>query len=177
MFRYGLFRFTCWLDCKGISQLCWDDFINQSGCFQKQGEFPPNWMVKIKENPIFWLMILGENPLFSETPIRLVYLPTLGIFGPPNGEGWTCIAGVWVLKIAFFEGSGFLGYMNRGGLDKLVGKHTIHWTYEKHNWEMQLLSWPRPSWDVKPFCNLFKWYLQHIIIPGQLTPPTYPLQK
>ena len=38
----------------------------------------------------------------------------------------TCIAGVWVLKIAFFEGSGFLGYMNRGVLDKLVGKHTIH---------------------------------------------------
>ena len=24
----GKSRFTGWLDCKGISQLCWDDFIN-----------------------------------------------------------------------------------------------------------------------------------------------------
>ena len=36
--------------------------------------------------------------------------PTLRILGPSNGRVWTCIARVRVLKIATFEGSGFLGY-------------------------------------------------------------------
>ena len=35
----------------------------------KIGGTPPNWMVKIMENPIKHGMIWGENPLFSETPI------------------------------------------------------------------------------------------------------------
>ena len=35
--------------------------------------------------------------------------PTLRIFGPSNAWVRTCIAGVRALKIAIFEGSGFLG--------------------------------------------------------------------
>ena len=34
----------------------------------------------------------------------------LRILGPSNGRVWTCIAGVRVLKIVIFEGSGFLGW-------------------------------------------------------------------
>ena len=34
----------------------------------------------------------------------------LRILGSSNGRVWTCIAGVRVLKLAIFEGSGFLGW-------------------------------------------------------------------
>ena len=37
---------------------------------------------------------------------------TLRILGPSNGGVGTCIAGVRVLKIGTFEGSGYLGYNN-----------------------------------------------------------------
>ena len=37
-------------------------------------------------------------------------VPTLRILGPSNGGVGTCIAGVRVLKIGTFEGSGYLGY-------------------------------------------------------------------
>ena len=37
--------------------------------------------------------------------------PTLRILGPSNGGVGTCIAGVRVLKIGTFEGSGYLGYL------------------------------------------------------------------
>ena len=38
------------------------------------------------------------------------YCITLRILGPSNGGVGTCIAGVRVLKIDTFEGSGYLGY-------------------------------------------------------------------
>ena len=50
------------------------------------------------------------NPLAKSWQIVLVKyynLATLRILGPSNGGVWTCIAGVRVLKIATFEGSGF----------------------------------------------------------------------
>ena len=37
------------------------------GVFPKIGVFPPKWMVKIMENPIYPWMIWGQNTLFSET--------------------------------------------------------------------------------------------------------------
>ena len=37
----------------------------------------------------------------------------LRIRGPSNGRVWTCIAGVRVLQIAIFEGTGFLGWDTR----------------------------------------------------------------
>ena len=42
---------------------------SRCGCFQKYGETPPKWMVKIMENPIT-MDDLGI-PLFLETPIYL----------------------------------------------------------------------------------------------------------
>ena len=40
-----------------------------------------------------------------------VISPTLRIPGPSNAGVGTCIAGVRVLKIGTFEGSGYLGYL------------------------------------------------------------------
>ena len=39
-------------------------------------------------------------------------ITSLRILGPSNGGVGTCIAGVRVLKIGTFEGSGYLGFSN-----------------------------------------------------------------
>ena len=58
---------------------------------------------------------------------------TLRILGPSNGGVGTCIAGVWVLKIGTFEGSGYLGYINLFGVLK-----------KNHPLDMNILE-PEPS--------------------------------
>ena len=54
-----------------------------------------------------WNSVNSINPI-QQSNMQKIW-PTLRILGPSNGRVWTCIAGVWVLKIATFEGSGFLG--------------------------------------------------------------------
>ncbi len=40
-----------------------------SGCQPKnRGVYPPKWMVKIREKPIFWWMIWGAHPYFWKHP-------------------------------------------------------------------------------------------------------------
>ena len=48
--------------------------------------------------------------------------------GPSNGRVWTWIAGVRVLKIAIFEGSGFLGHwIVRGALSLSLPTRHVRW--------------------------------------------------
>ena len=59
----------------------------------------------------WWSQAKELDAAFGRKKYSLILMMvwSLRILGPSNGRVWTCIAGVWVLKIATFEGSGFLG--------------------------------------------------------------------
>ena len=65
------------------------------------------WMFDMKCDP------LNEIPIHSQRSLETICVNekrcTLRILGLSNGGVGTCIAGVRVLKIGTFEGSGYLG--------------------------------------------------------------------
>ena len=73
--------------------------------------------------------------------------------GPSNGRVWTCIAGVQVFKIAVFEGSGFLGYLNLFVWCLETVKHIFsqmlffHWGFTMV--KSKTSSWTNPSLHMK----------------------------
>ena len=72
-----------------------------------------------------WLVIPGiikGGSTTQKNPTISLICETLRILGPSYRGVWTCIAGVRVLKIAIFEGSGFLGNKN-----SLKQKHCSFW--------------------------------------------------
>ena len=63
--------------------------------------------------------VFPKNGAVKKTCLSPKVIATLRILGPSNGRFWTCIAGVRVLKIAIFEGSGVLGQS-----EKKIAKET-----------------------------------------------------
>ena len=60
-------------------------------------------------------------------------LPSLRILGPSNGGVGTCIAGVRVLKIGTFEGSGYLG-IQINQMYPLVFPNIAGWKIHHFQW-------------------------------------------
>ena len=76
---------------------------------------------------VFFVWWMKQNQTHDGSMGRTVYLPTLRILGPSNAGVGTCIAGVRVLKIGTFEGSGYLGYMKTIDFShSWIGKYTVN---------------------------------------------------
>ncbi len=92
----------------------WTNFFTNRGTnFSGKVDAYPGWHETQKFTTSVRSSIIGRQARLGWWK-KIIKCTTLRILAPSNGGVWTCIAGVRVLKIGTFEGSGYLGQLRSG---------------------------------------------------------------